>query len=221
MMIISCLEGIDVLYATNTIHFRIETLDFSITDYIGSPHMSRITALELVFDWRFLTLPKLEADEQEHLERLIHRIPVEFPKLRRLCIVFSAGLPLWPSHTSSPKESLRVYNEHVLPPIDSMLRNFGGRLDELELGLPLSAFQAHYFKGIFQGLKFQVPGWDPGNAPPGFPQGGLHARERVWRPVQSSDGESPAGCGSDQGYWISEAGNDMQPNSWNTPQYWE
>lgn len=183
--------------------------------------MSSITSLELVFDWRFLTLPKLEADEQEHLERLIHKIPIEFPKLRRLCIVFSAGLPLWPSHATSPKESLRIYNEHVIPPIDDMFRDLGDRLDELELGLPLSAFQAHYRSGIFQGLKFQVPGWEPENIPPGFPNGSFHARERIWRPVQLSGVQSEAGYGTERGYWISEAGNDMPPNSWNTPEYWE
>ncbi|KAK9784263.1 hypothetical protein SCARD494_13047 [Seiridium cardinale] len=215
------IEGVEVLYATNTIHIRSEALDMTMPDYIAVPHLSTITSFEFVFDQRFLRLQDFGPVPLKQLEHLLDVLPTELPRLKRLYIGFAANLAIWSPNTAINKERFQLYTERVLRPVDAMLVRFGKRLGEMEVGLPASAFQAHFHTGIGKGLKFQLPGWKPGPIAQRHPQGGYYPRQRIWRPLSPLP-EQAEQSGKKRGYWVGETGNDL-PSGWiiDMPRYWE
>ncbi|TPX09626.1 uncharacterized protein E0L32_009227 [Thyridium curvatum] len=221
-------EGIDVLYGTNTFRISLETLEPGLAYYLPAYSLCMVKSLELVLDPRVLgisqpgirdAVPRATGREERLLEALFRSMEPALLGLQKLYVGFCGGLGFW-NHDpySTPKQRYQNYRAHLLPLVDDAARAFGSRLREIELGLPLSSFWAHFVTGLGAGGKFQAPSWQPGR----WPQGGYHARQRIWRSVSSASEGQPAGTEADLGYWITETWSDT-PDGWmlDNDRYWE
>ncbi|KAL2020082.1 hypothetical protein VTK56DRAFT_8886 [Thermocarpiscus australiensis] len=126
------LEGVEVLYATNTFHVSSKDVvdQTPVAHYLPTVHLASIRSLEWVIapPWRW---PPEKGLEVGHLRGFLQALPFALPNLQRL---------------------YSVYTEQVLVPIDMLIsEGLGDRLRELEIGILATAFQARYIEGLGQG----------------------------------------------------------------------
>lgn len=243
-------EGIEVLYATNTFHIRAESWTAWPDAYIPPARLDVVTSLDWVLSHSFLPTSGYWAADTDvmlsALGRMLRGILETMPGLRRLYVGFTAGVILGVSTPppSDPRERWHFYVDRVLPVVDRVVRDFArqggflsGRLKDFEVALPTSGFAAQWYKGLEAGERFQNPSSGPG---PGRDrmmkraQWEYHARDRIWRtvsPVKGNGGGEGEGKGKEEeeevasadiGYWLGETEMDM-PYGWlvNIPRYWE
>jgi hypothetical protein len=169
--------------------------------------------------------PPERGAELVHLKGFLQALPFALPNLQSLYIGFWPCPSHWASwaafRAASPKEKYLVHTEQILVPVDALIsEGLGNRLRELEIGIPLSAFHAHFARGLGLGYKFELQGWTPDAAkkmrkkyPPG--QAAWGPRKRIWRPVDQA--------GETRGYWVGETIDDM-PEGWGVTvptEYWK
>lgn len=231
-------EGIGVLYATNTFHIRAESWTAWPEAYIPPARLGLVTSLDWVLSHSFLPASGYWAADVgvmlSAFGRMLRGIIKTMPRLRRLYVGFTAGVMIGVSKPapSDPRERWRFYVDRVLPVVDQVVSELAGTLDgferlkDFEVALPTSGFAAQWHTGLAAGERFQSPslGWDMLD----WPQGGHHARNRIWRRVSpvkgegQAEAEAEAEAGAEIGYWLGETEMDM-PYGWlvNIPRYWE
>lgn len=224
-------EGIEVLYATNTLDVRSETLRMSIDNYLPMQHAPLVTSLQWSLDPGFMARWPGDlrgADQLQQLARLLRALPAALPGLRRLFFGVDHRSSFWEECPLHFKRCYQLFTRDVLPLLDGAARALGGGcgggLAEMEAAVPWIVFWPHFHVGMRKGLRFQAPLVERRGS---TGQGSFHPRWRVWRPVAplpaeegawAGQGEAPpdpAGPGHDaekqlqrkqlqqHGYWLS------------------
>ena len=204
-------EGVEVLYATNT--FRVCTNDLDrnpLVDYIPTPYLSLVTSLDWIVDPP-CCLPA-NAPVGTELWKVVRTLPITaLPNLQKLYIGFKNCVVFWGSYEAFwrlPRgrdrwaERDRMYTERILIPLDMLISTgIADGLRDLEIGLPFIAYFAHLNRGTRQKVKID---WLP--------------RTRVWRSVDQGKEEHGT-----RGYWVTESVRDWdEPVGFlvDTPWYW-
>lgn len=222
-------EGIQVIFADNIIHIRGARLRQGLNHQVPAPHLSAVRSLEWALDLRNPELgniamhckdQEVATAHRETVQLILRGMPQALPNLQRLYIGFSSNLTFWLKYPETPKERFIAYNKDILPWADGLAQQLGNSIQEMEVGLPMSVFHAHFSIGAAQGHKFQGPiGTEK------FTQGSYYPRVRIWHPVTPGNGHTDlaAVTGTERGYWMSQTETDLGFNGASilgTP-YWE
>lgn len=117
------MEGIDILYSTNTFHITSPALSGQLPSFIPLQLLARIRRIEFAWDWGRLTREVGEVAFQRQLKSMIENIPKELPLLSSLKIAFQNSL--WPMSClsdPSPGSFKQWLEQKVLEPLDGVVR---------------------------------------------------------------------------------------------------
>lgn len=224
-------EGVEVLYGTNTFNIHTRDLDQNpLVDCIPTPYLSLVKSLEWIVEPNTWLAPNYTGDKK--MWKTVRGMPLtQLSNLQTLYIGFRDGAYSLNNPDAIDYSLLgdryRFYTEHVLVPLGKLISaGIADGLREVEIGVPTATFHAYWMMGLSawsaqaktgssQGLKFETPGWGPDKAPqPGAAWG---PRQRMWQPVE----QGRQGHGA-RGYWLSESVPDVPCGfGINMPRYWE
>ncbi len=195
-MLYRYVEGVEVLYTTNTLHILTERVSLNpLAPYIPAPHLASIKSLEWVVrpgQWEECWPADTYVGDSLSTLRIV------LPNLQRLYIGFCPFIVPQTDQTKREARSL-IYTERILKPLDMLVgAGFADGLREIEIGVPASAFRAHRDVSLSRGHRAETEGGKPGRASCVVwgPSG------RIWRPVGT------------RGYWLQETGDDRSDSGW-------
>ncbi|KAF7511751.1 hypothetical protein GJ744_003482 [Endocarpon pusillum] len=188
------LEGLDVLYSTNTVHLSSIVLTRHLPLLILPQRLVSITSLELLWDLvLFRPLPDHQADQETGwpaYQALVLVVASAFPNLRKLHISIQTG-----SYVAKPfAEYIESHERKLLDPIDEMVRKIGPQLQDCQIALPYSLHTALLPRAESVGARVESGG-----------RGALSWRQ-FWRSVTAEQDEQSQ---SDLGYWVRRGVDDM------------
>lgn len=193
-------ETINMIYSTNTIYLSNVLIVHFAPRLFLSHRLIKITSLELdlplqLADPQDKDLPSRAKIQWSAFKSITASIPSDFPFLKRLDLAVSTNC----RHQFSDP-SLQAYEEHLLGPLDVLLRKSSSTLQNLTLTIPqplqaglMSRATANLYS-IFteQNFSHGYPWW------------------RYWRSVHHIDSPNCSdGSGCLNGYWIREGCNDI------------
>ncbi|UKZ79780.1 hypothetical protein TrVFT333_007542 [Trichoderma virens FT-333] len=180
-------EGIDVLYSTNTIHTASKEMILSLTSILLPQRLSSITSVELL--WDFAPFPSIHPEvvkpplsDMASFHAFLNAIPSTFPAIRRLHISLQGriyptktvnGSTSWDNNIDRVDEILHPVDDFVLKLKPDVRRDFS-------LGIPSSLYRSQRDRA----LKNNDPVEQDYRGQP----------ERHWRPLK--------GAGESVGYWV-------------------
>ncbi|PTB66884.1 hypothetical protein BBK36DRAFT_1198760 [Trichoderma citrinoviride] len=181
------IEGIDVLYATNTFHTASKEMILSLSSILLPQRLASITSVELL--WDFAPFPSIHPEvvkpplsDMASFRLFLDAVPATFPAARKLHISLQGrlyptrtvnGLTRWDSSVDRTDEILR--------PVDDLVSRLGPHVTDFSLGIPSSLYQDQRDRALKNG--------DP------VEQAHKGRHERHWRPLEG-DGERRTG------YWV-------------------
>ncbi|KAH8892533.1 hypothetical protein GQ53DRAFT_805991 [Thozetella sp. PMI_491] len=196
------LEGIDVLYSTNTFRLSNGSLEHNdllvhhLSKLLSPPRLAMIRAIELrwTVDVAKLFTQETQNKEDWYFMDLVGSVPCAIPNLHRVRLSISNG-----SQTELIQRS-RNFDRDLLAMVDSMVRNLE-HLREFVLEIPQMIAQAQFSLAIEEGQKVKKVGefnyfWRPLLRPSSpLP---LSSKSQKYE-KQSNDGKCVV-----PGYWITE-----------------
>ncbi|KAI5456003.1 hypothetical protein BGZ63DRAFT_98514 [Mariannaea sp. PMI_226] len=210
------IEGIEVLYGTNTLHLSRPILLRQMTELFLPQRLHSIQSIELIWNvdqWksRGTELEVSLSPARDVVAELVRIVPDAFPNLQKARI----GLVGCYYLGGDPNVLARAAEADILLPIDDMVRKLP-LLRDMYLGLPNSVVQLRLEAGYAMGIKGD---WYLG------PRYDFH---RVWRSVApavnpSSDNPNSLddlnATGADtMGYWLTTSEEDIYlPEKYLTP----
>ncbi|RFU76615.1 hypothetical protein TARUN_5641 [Trichoderma arundinaceum] len=179
-------EGIDILYSTNTFHTASKEMILSFNSILLPQRLSSITAVELL--WDFAPFPSIHPEvvkpplsDMASFYSFLDAIPTTFPALRKLHISLQGRL--YPTKTINGSTSWdnnidRV--DEILHPVDDFVLKLNPHIKDFSLGVPSSLYMHQRDRAIKN--KDIVE------------QAHRGQHERHWRPLKGSDERA--------GYWV-------------------
>ncbi|KAL7946160.1 hypothetical protein V8C42DRAFT_322638 [Trichoderma barbatum] len=181
------LEGIDVLYSTNTIHTASKEMILSLTSILLPQRLASITSVELL--WDFAPFPSIHPEvvkpplsDMASFYAFLNAISSTFPAVRKLHISLQGRI--YPTktidgHTSWDSNIDRV--DEILHPVDDLVLKLKPDVRrDFSLGIPSTLYMSQRDRA----LKNNDP----------VEQAHRDQHERHWRPLK--------GSGNDTGYWV-------------------
>jgi hypothetical protein len=186
-------EGIEILYATNTIHMSSAVMICHLPDLLLPCRLATITSVEMVW-WlnTEFSSPEANVAGREVFEALLQAVPKALPNLRKFHVSLLGD---WYLLAMTPNDRARGFEASILAPVDGMVCKLGSQLQECNVGLPASIFRSRWESGIVQGLKFERGEY-------------AWVSDRIWRPLPPAVDRHSAGK-EERGYWIREGKDDM------------
>ncbi|KAI0885825.1 uncharacterized protein GGS22DRAFT_134893 [Annulohypoxylon maeteangense] len=183
-------EGIGVLYATNT--FSIFNVDMmhTLPKLIRAEHREMISSVEMI--WRLN--PRSRGEGLDALSALLRRVPETFPNLRNLYL-YPAGI--WNIEPSPDNEIVVEFGTDILELVDGMVRKFGPQLLVCDIVIPFRKFHAHWVDGIGKGYKYEHGGT-------------TRLSGRIWRPLVRVQQDNEGDESLQSGYWLREGPDDVR-----------
>ncbi|KAK1249333.1 hypothetical protein MKX07_002849 [Trichoderma sp. CBMAI-0711] len=184
------MEGIDVLYATNTFHTASKAMILSLPSILLPQRLASIASVELL--WDFAPFPSIHPEvvkpplsDMASFRLFLDAVPATFPAARKLHISLQGRL--YPTRTVNGLtrwDSSLDRTDEILRPVDELVARLGPHVTDFSLGIPSSLYQQQRDKA----LKNNDP----------VEQAHLGQRERHWRPLSEGGG----GDGGRTGYWV-------------------
>lgn len=212
-------EGIEALYATNTIHMTSIALMLNLSKLLLPQRLAMITSLEMVWDFKIPLISGggTSSDEgREDLRQYLLRDSTvfsgllanlnhnTFPHLRRLNISVMWDPIVGIIHKG--EEAAKRIVDEMLVPLDGMLREFPSRLRDCNVDILSSLFYTLGWAS-WGGLKREPPGM--------YSCDGDIGRDipcaRMWRPLLPDSEEEGGQQDMPEGYWICEGLDDYGP----------
>jgi len=135
-------DGVDVLYRTNTFHIASLPLLLNLPRLMAPQHLASVTSLELLWEFRKPHLlnsetmkaiwNQVQASSPSTPPSSPHRtdfhafcelIPRVFPNARHLYIALQANIA--PPHTVAVEDRVPLVDRHILAPLEDMFRQIG------------------------------------------------------------------------------------------------
>ncbi|KAH6608520.1 hypothetical protein Trco_001866 [Trichoderma cornu-damae] len=179
-------EGIDVLYSTNTIHTASKEMMLSLGSILLPQRLSSITSVELL--WEFAPFPSIHPEvvkpplsDMASFRSFLDAIPTTFPAARKIHISLLGRL--YPTKTidgSTSWDNNIDSADEILHPVDSLVLELGPHVRDFSLGIPSSLYKHQRNRALENN--------DP------VEQAHRWQHERHWRPLKGSDERA--------GYWV-------------------
>ncbi|KAL6872951.1 hypothetical protein J3F83DRAFT_760023 [Trichoderma novae-zelandiae] len=182
------IEGIDVLYATNTFHTASKEMILGLSSILLPQRLASITSVELL--WDFAPFPSIHPEvvkpplsDMASFRLFLDAVPATLPAVRKLHISLQGrlyptrtvnGLTRWDSSVDRTDEILR--------PVDDFVSGLGPRVTDFSLGIPSSLYQDQRDKAFKNNEAVE--------------QAHRGRHERHWRPLEGG------GDGLRTGYWV-------------------
>ncbi|KAL6886365.1 hypothetical protein HDV57DRAFT_387809 [Trichoderma longibrachiatum] len=192
------MEGIDVLYATNTFHTASKEMILSLPSVLLPQRLASIASVELV--WDFAPFPSIHPEvvkpplsDMASFRLFLDAVPATFPAARKLHISLQGrlyptrtvnGLTSWDSSGGGGGVDDEDRTDEILRPVDELVTRLGPHVTDFSLGIPSSLYQDQRDKALKNG--------DP------VEQAHRGQHERHWRPLSSEGG----GDDGRTGYWV-------------------
>ena len=188
----SYIDGIDILYATNTIHMSSSVMICHLPHLLSQQRLASITSVEMVWRLNEISRPAQAQDPpnsgKEAFEALLQAVPMALPNLRKLYICLVGPIYLPTNNLGSRPEA------DILMPMDRLAHALGPQLQQFDLALPVTIFEPLFHEGIGKGYRFEV-------GPSGW------MSNRVWRSLTPTEEDEGAG-GGERGYWLRQGKDD-------------
>jgi hypothetical protein len=190
------MEGIDVLYATNTFHTASKAMILSLPSILLPQRLASIASVELL--WDFAPFPSIHPEvvkpplsDMASFRLFLDAVPATFPAARKLHISLQGRL--YPTRTVNGLtrwDSSLDRTDEILRPVDELVARLGPHVTDFSLGIPSSLYQQQRDKA----LKNNDP----------VEQAHRGQRERHWRPLSEGGGGDGDGDGDGgrTGYWV-------------------
>lgn len=188
----SYMEGLDVLYSTNTIHIGSAFLTRHLPLFILPQRLASITSLELVWGLalRSPLHPLVEGEKGwPSYNALVTTVASAFPSLRKLYISVETGSFV----TNAFVQNFESDEQKLLGPMDEMVRKLGAQLQDCQIAPPRSLCAALMYKANCRGARIESE------------RPGTLRWQRFWRPVAVEHGEQ---SGDHLGYWVRQGTDD-------------
>ncbi|PTB39381.1 uncharacterized protein TrAFT101_007825 [Trichoderma asperellum] len=179
-------EGIDILYSTNTFHTASKEMILSLKSILLPQRLSSITSVELL--WDFAPFPSIHPQvvkpplsDMASFHAFLNAIPTTFPAIKRLHISLQGRL--YPTKTVDGRttwDNNIDRTDEILHPVDNFVLELAPNVQDFSLGIPSSL----YIHQRDRALKNKDP----------VEQAHLKQNERHWRPLKGSAERS--------GYWV-------------------
>ncbi|KAL7924347.1 hypothetical protein ACQKWADRAFT_286491 [Trichoderma austrokoningii] len=179
-------EGIDVLYSTNTFHTASKEMLLSLTSILLPQRLSSIHSAELL--WDFAPFPSIHPQvvkpplsDMASFHAFLNAIPTTFPALKSLHISLQGRL--FPTKTVDGRttwDSNIDRADEILQPVDKFVSKLAPRVQTFSLGIPSSLYRQQRDRALKNNGRVE--------------QAHLHQSERHWRPLK---GSKPR-----EGYWV-------------------
>jgi hypothetical protein len=211
------LDGIDILYGTNTFHFSDWSLIQNLPRLLPQQHLSNVTSLQMLWKFNDDDVPWISMDrsgsalkplwddptrQDNPLQRLCSMIPKSFPSLRNLYISLQTSISPPGTAVEEVEGRAAKVESVILRPMEEMLRSLGpGPRKEFSVAIQRKEwmFLLLTCQKIY-GSRLRVEEDQT-----------LGRWGRFWKPLASAD-FSNAETGSDKehklGYWICSGWND-------------
>lgn len=143
----SYLEGIDVLYSTNTIHTASKEVLMQLGELLLPQRISSINSVELL--WEFDPFPRIQElpvrgplSDMESFYRFLDAVPSMFPNVQRLYVSLQGLL-----HPTTVIDGRTNYNDristadnYIMKPVDDMVRKLGAHVLDCSVAIPSSLY---------------------------------------------------------------------------------
>ncbi|WEW60122.1 hypothetical protein PRK78_005607 [Emydomyces testavorans] len=197
--LVSCrrayMEGIDVLYSTNTIHMANTTMIRNLPRLLPAQRLASIRSVEMLWNLHLFRADKLgDAPDSgtSAFHALLDMIPMLFPNLRKLYISLQGEL----RSVGTLDERYGTVEATILIPLDAMVRSLSANVQTCDIAVPYT---------VYVPIKHRATGH------PGLGNRRLRNKvwERVWRELPHVALEG-AGCTTHlAGFWIYRGFQDM------------
>lgn len=191
----SYLEGIDVLYSTNTIHTASRELIIGLQSFLLPQRLSSIASVELLWDidpsqWLHGGNPLRREQDLSDFQYLLASIPSTFSNVRHLHISLQGCTvtTLDPTDVNRYSNQVDTVDDDIMKPIDGMVQLLGTRVTNVSVAIPSSLYRAQRDRALEVGEKVEQA----------YIAGSL---ERHWRPLEHSLYRS--------GYWVQLGQKDL------------
>jgi len=182
----SYMEGLDVLYSTNTIHIGSAFLTRHLPLFILPQRLASITSLELVWGLA-LDSPLHPLVDREtgwpFYNALVTTVASAFPSLRKLYISIETRSFV----TDASVQGFESDEQELLGPMDEMVRKLGAQLQDCQIAPPRRLYEALMYKAKCRGARIESQ------------RPGTLRWQRFWRPVAVEHGGQ---SGDHLGYWV-------------------
>ncbi|KAI1453527.1 hypothetical protein F4805DRAFT_461629 [Annulohypoxylon moriforme] len=182
-------EGIDVLYSTNSFHISNSDMMYTLPNLLRAQHRAMIKSVELI--WRLS--PESRESGLSELDALLQKVPEAFPHLKSLYL-YPAGI--WNLPVSPPDDRMVEFGTDILELIDGMVEKFGSQLQVCDVTIPFRKFHSNWVSGIGKGYKYEH-------------SGPTRLSSRIWRPLAPVQQDNESGGPVESGYWIREGPDDV------------
>jgi hypothetical protein len=195
--IFSYVEGIDVLYSTNTIFMRGVDMVQHLPQLLLPQRLSSISSVEAVWDL------ETSGDSKPHniskldifsFSSLLEPLPLTFPHLKTLYISLEGEIQ--PPNIDH-KEFFEMKEWVIMQPVDDLVRKLGPHLQECTIALPASLYKTMKLKATGGSLLLRDGFWD-----------------RFWRALGGTEAGSKSATHL-QGYWVKRGSLDIY-TGWGT-----
>jgi hypothetical protein len=186
------MEGLDVLYSTNTIHIGSPFLTRHLPLSILPQRLASITSLELLWQMAFWSHlhPLVERERGwPSYNGFITTVASAFPSLRKLYISVETGS----FATDASGHKAESDEQKLLGPMDELVRKLGAQLQECQIAPPYSLYKVLVSKAKGRGARIERS------------RPGTLRWQRYWRPVAVEHGEESR---DHLGYWVREGTDD-------------
>ena len=190
------IEGIEVLYGTNTFHMVGRTTMLNLGRLLLPQRLGMITSAEMVWWVGGVSGGLVGGDRGKRLfTALLGSATKCLPNLR--CLNISI---MWDPLAGRPhvgEEAVRGIMDEIVLPVDGMVQGFGPQMRECRIGIYHRLWCALRDGGLWTGVKYER-----GELP--------SVADRYWRPLlPGAEGEGQRD--GPEGYWISEGYDDSPP----------
>lgn len=197
-------EGIEILYGSNRFHFSGNVLLQSLGQFLRPEHLALVQSAEMVWNSPETAMARPPDNGQDYstdkrfsawytLTSLMKNVTEALPNLRYLHITPGG---YWYPPNMAQNDVLRLIEAVFLQPFDAMVRTAHARnqrLEEVHIAAPLdmsSLRLLHESETVERGPEIRIDGVS-------------YHDDRLWRSLESKDGDVVAGC-KELGYWMSD-----------------
>ncbi|KAM0457323.1 hypothetical protein ACHAO4_003121 [Trichoderma viride] len=180
------IEGIDILYSTNTFHTASKEMILSLNSILLPQRLSSITSVELL--WDFAPFPSIHPQvvkpplsDMASFHAFLNAIPTTFPAVKRLHISLQGRL--FPTKTVDGRttwDNNIDRADEILQPVDEFVLELAPSVRDFSLGIPSSLYMHQRDRALKNNGRVE--------------QAHLRQSERHWRPLEGSKDR--------EGYWV-------------------